>query len=147
MSSATETELRVTLARASRYADDVQVAPNETPWLPAVDCGELRFAFYPTSGDADLPNLAAALLQPPVALLVPPHQGRLPRMGSFGEILPKCVQLLSAQQAAPDKVKLRLHNCSESEVNACWVRGSITKHLSVLDPQQITTATISLSRI
>jgi alpha-mannosidase len=91
--------LRATVCRASRYADDVNTPPEHEPWRPAVDAGELKFKFLLAAGDADLSRLARELEQPPVALPVPPHPGKLGRSGSLGELTPSTVQLLALKVA------------------------------------------------
>jgi len=92
-------EFRATVARASRYADDVETPADAEIWRPAVDCGELKFRFLITDAKADLPRLAAGLEQPPVVLAVPPRKGRLRRTGSLMELAPASVRLLALKGA------------------------------------------------
>lgn len=78
-----EGELRATVCRASRYANDSRVESGEQPWLAVVDRGELTFRFLMTGDVASLPRMAAELERPPVTLAVPAAPGRLPRAGSI----------------------------------------------------------------
>jgi alpha-mannosidase len=96
-------ELRATICRASRYADDVNTPPDHEPWRPPVDAGELRFRFLLAPGDVNLYPLARQLEQPPVAVLVPPHAGELSRSGSLAELRPSNVQLLALKPAEDGK--------------------------------------------
>ncbi|MFN6093700.1 MAG: glycoside hydrolase family 38 C-terminal domain-containing protein [Verrucomicrobiota bacterium] len=92
-------EFRATVARASRYANDVETPANAELWRPAVDCGELKFRFLVTHAKADLPRLAAELEQAPVVLTVPPGKGKQKRTGSLFEITPSSVRLLALKRA------------------------------------------------
>jgi alpha-mannosidase len=92
-------EFRATVARASRYANDVETPANAELWRPAVDCGELKFRFLVTDANADLPRLAAELEQAPVVLTVPPGKGKHKRTGSLLEITPSSVRLLALKRA------------------------------------------------
>ena len=68
-------ETRLTLARATRYADDQKTGPSEKMWLPAADCGELKFqlGLYSTGTSGD--QASHSLLSPPVSLMVTPGPG------------------------------------------------------------------------
>jgi alpha-mannosidase len=92
-------EFRATVARASRYANDVETPANAELWRPAVDCGELKFRFLVTDAKADLPRLAAELEQAPVVLTVPPGKGKQKRIGSLMELTPSSVRLLALKRA------------------------------------------------
>jgi alpha-mannosidase len=96
-------EFRATVARASRYANDVKTDEAAELWRPAVDCGELKFRFLVTSPTADLPRLASVLEQPPVVLFVPPREGKLKRTGSLLELSPGPVRLLALKRAEDGK--------------------------------------------
>jgi alpha-mannosidase len=95
---------RATVCRASRYADDVKTYARHEAWRAAVDAGELKFNFLLTCGDVqELSKLARHLEQPPVALIVPPHDGKLGRSGSLGELKPDTLRLLALKPAADGK--------------------------------------------
>jgi alpha-mannosidase len=133
-------EFRATVARASRYANDVETPANAELWRPAVDCGELKFRFLVTDAKADLPRLAAELEQPPVLLTVPPGKGKHKRTGSLMELTPSSVRLLALKraedgrgfilraQAAPGKVV---------KVSALWLGKKI--QLGALNGGEIAT--------
>jgi alpha-mannosidase len=100
---------RASLARASRYACDTPATPEGAPWRPVTDRGELRFQFLFCAGGEELPRLARQLEQPPVALLVPPKSGALPRQGGFAAVTPDTLDLLALKPAeAGDGWILRL---------------------------------------
>ncbi len=115
---ASENILRVTLARASRYADDVPTAVNVTRWLPAMDCGEMKFEFLLTPGESDLECLAQDLLSSPVVLPTSAHEGVLPDVGSFGRIEPDDLSLLAVQRGDDGGLAVRIQNRSKAEVDA-----------------------------
>jgi len=91
--------LRATIVRASRYANDVKTAPDELPWRPAVDCGELKFRFLFSPGDEHLQRLAEELEQPPVAILVPAKKGAWGKTGSLASIEPASLKVLAIKPA------------------------------------------------
>lgn len=138
----TANEMRITLARASRYADSTETAPDAAPWLPAVDVGELQFEFWLTDGDTDLRDLAEQLQHPPVALLALPHPGKLGRAGSLGAIAPSSVQLLAAETDSNGRVSLRVQNCGDSGVDATFNSGAVVFNLGFLKPWQISTVVL-----
>ncbi|MBL8993142.1 MAG: glycoside hydrolase family 38 [Spirochaetia bacterium] len=104
-------EFRATVARASRYANDVKTSPDEELWRPAVDSGELNFEFWLTSGRTDLGKLALMLEEPPVAQAVTPGPGRLGRSGSFFHLETPNLQILSLKKNG-SKIALTLQNKS-----------------------------------
>jgi alpha-mannosidase len=94
--------LVATIARASRYADSLVISPQEQPWLPAVDRGELRFDLLFTTGDLELPRRARELVSPPVVEMVAPkpaRRGQLPRGGSALTLAPTSLALLALKRA------------------------------------------------
>jgi len=98
--------LVATIARASRYADSLVLGPDEQPWLPAVDRGELRFDLLFTYGNADLPRLARELVSPPVVEMVaakPARRGLLPRRGSLLAVAPTSLAVLALKRAEDGK--------------------------------------------
>lgn len=110
--------LRATICRASRYAAEQAEAADTAPWNPAVDCGELRFRFLLTLDTEQLPRLAHELEMPPLALIVPPTPGRLPRTGSLAALSPESVRLLALKPAEDgDGWILRVQNVGTEEVS------------------------------
>jgi len=95
--------LRATLARATRFANDVKTGPDAEPWRPATDAGEHRFRFALTPGGADLPRLAAELEMSPAVVTATAHTGTLPRCGSLAALAPEGFRLLALQPAQDGK--------------------------------------------
>ena len=114
--------LRASVARASRYANDVVTAPEADPWRPVVDGGELVFRFLLTSGEEaenDLPRLARELEMTPFTACVPAKPGDLPRQGSLLEVRPAGLQLLALKPAEDGEGwVLRLRETSGQAVKA-----------------------------
>jgi len=106
--------LRATVARASRYADDIVSAPADRPWLPAVDSGELRFNFVIAPSGAEIAAMAEELERPPVAILSAAHAGERPRTGSLAALAPaRAMELLALKPAeAGPGVVVRARNVS-----------------------------------
>ena len=76
--------LRPSVVRASGYAWAPRDGAPMEPWRPATDLGEHRFRFLLAPGTADMPRLAAELLQPPAtALAHVSSPGRLGRSGTL----------------------------------------------------------------
>jgi alpha-mannosidase len=87
--------LSATLARVSRYACDMTLSPEDQPWIPAVDTGELRLKFVLTPGDDNLPVVARQLEEPPVVIGVAATPGDLPRTGSLMQLQPATMRIVS----------------------------------------------------
>lgn len=140
---ASENILRVTVARASRYADSVPTAKDVTPWIPAMDFGELKFEFLLTPGGSDLERLAQDLLSPPTVLTTAAHEGELPDTGSFGRIEPEHLCLLAVQRDEAGGLSVRVQNRSSSKTEAGLVLGGKKFSLGSLDPWEIRTEQVS----
>ena len=136
---ATDNELRVTLARATRFATDVPLSAGEKRWLPATDCGEMKFQFnlFDQSQPAD--EAADALTTPPLVLAVPASEGEQPPHGSFGALEPESVRLLSLEQLSEDRLRLRIQNRGNQPVVPQFRFTSGTVLLDSLGPQEIKT--------
>ncbi len=67
--------LGLSLARASRYADDLPTPADALPHLPASDSGEFRLGLLLTPDRAALPAHALHLQQPILVQSVPPASG------------------------------------------------------------------------
>jgi len=93
----TKGDLRATLVRATRYANDVPTAPDAEYRLPATDAGEHRFRFLLSPGGPELPRLAGELELPPICVTAPPHPGDLPRTGSLAALAPDGFRLLAIE--------------------------------------------------
>jgi alpha-mannosidase len=136
---ATAEELRVTLARASRYASDVMTPPDVKVWQPAVDCGELKFQFSLFGEDAEADRVADALLFSPAATVAPPTAGPWGRTGSLGALKPETMRLLSMEQCEGGALKVRVQNRAREAATAVLSLGESTFRLGELGPEQIET--------
>ncbi len=118
---------RATLARATRYTDDLTLEADAMPWVPAVDSGELRFKFIIAPGDDNLPNRARLLEEPLISLAVPPSAGQLPRSGSLAEMHPDSMRILSLQSLGEGAVLLIAQEANGQAANAriTWLGQSI----------------------
>lgn len=116
-------EFRATVARASRYANDVPTPQSADPWRPAVDCGELKFRFVICPAAANLTQLAAQLERPPVVLTVSPAPGDSKRSGSLLSITPSSVHLLALRAVNETEWILRLQAGPKrvAKVTAVWL--------------------------
>lgn len=141
-----QTETRFTLARASRYANDVVTTPQEMKWQPAVDCGELKFRICLFANGVDPDHVADSLLYPPVALPVMPGNGPLGGTGSFGELTPQTVRLLSANLNNDGNLELRVQNRGDRPVNPRFRLGGKVHSLGRIGLQQIKTVVLSSNK-
>jgi len=135
-------ETRLTLARASRYANDVPTAPDEKLWLPAVDCGELKFQLAFFSGGVNPDQVVDGLIHPPTVTPVTPRPGPLAATGSFGSLSPNNIRLLSLQ-ATKIGLSLRVQNRSSRPTKAQFHIGNTAHSLGSIEPQQIVTRLIT----
>ncbi len=143
---ATPDELRITLARASRYACDPTYGRGEKIWEPVVDCGELKFRCALFGADAEAESVAADLLSPPTAVIAPARPGSWPREGSLGRISPDCVQLLSLEALDKKHLNLRLQNRGDSPAHVVLQLGDATIQLGKVQPLQIRTFLLEKDR-
>ncbi|MEM1059294.1 MAG: hypothetical protein AAGK14_08595 [Verrucomicrobiota bacterium] len=138
-------EVRVTVCRASRYAGSKELPGDAMPWLPAVDCGELKYNFILTTSKANLEHVAEELLHPPTAVYVPPHDGPRGQAGSLAEITPHHVRLLAARPDGSGKLAVRVQNLSEKAATATLTLGGRRRGLGMLKPYQIKTCVVPAS--
>jgi hypothetical protein len=136
---ATADELRVTLARASRYACDPTYAPTEKMWEPVVDCGELKFSFALFGGDANPDHITDMLLSAPTAVIAPAQKGPWAREGSLGEIMPASVNLLTFEELDTERVSVRVQNRDSRPADVTLHLGEAVLSLGLLEPLQIQT--------
>ena len=135
-------ETRLTLARASRYANDAPTAPNEKPWQPAVDCGEFKFRLSLFADGVEPDHVADSLLYPPSTLPVTPAPGALAGTGSLGKLMPDTVRLLSVKLDERGGIELRVQNRGRQPVNPKFYLGKSAHSLGRIGAQQIQTAVI-----
>jgi alpha-mannosidase len=114
--------LRATLARASRWTDDLTLAADDMPWVASVDSGELRFKFLLAPGDEKLPLRVRLLEEPITCLAVPPSPGNLPRSGSLAEMQPASLRILSLRETGDGtySVMAQDSNGQPSEPRIMW---------------------------
>jgi len=137
------TETRLTVARATRYANDVETAAEEKPWLPAVDCGELKFRLRLFTDGVAPDEVTETLLAPVVALPVPPSAGALPAKGTLATLKPAGMRMLSIQPAAGGALTVRVQNRGpKTAVATMKLAGGKAVSLGRIAPQQIVTKKI-----
>jgi alpha-mannosidase len=137
------TETRLTLARATRYANDVPTGPEEKPWQPAVDCGELQFRLRIFGQDADPDHAADSLLFPPHVQCVSPQSGDLPRTGTFGHITTSGIKVLSLQKLDGGRLRIRIQNRTGRSQSANIVTKQGRHSLGHLEAGEILSAELS----
>ncbi len=135
-----EGALQVTVVRSGRYATDVKAGPEEEPWVPAADAGELRFRFLLAPGDENLPVLARELEEPPVVLLVPAKGGDLPRAGSLASLSPSSLRILALKPAEDGQgwiLRLQETAGATTKPQLTWLGANVP--LSPMAPYRIAT--------
>jgi alpha-mannosidase len=132
-------ETRLTLARASRYANDVAAAPAEQPWLPAVDCGELKFTLALFGAGCVPDAIAGDLQQPPFILHIPPRKGSLPAVGSLARLTPRGLRLLAVTRVKGTGLRVRVQNRAIRTVKANFEFAGLVFPLGKIAPGEIAT--------
>ena len=116
-----------TLARATRYTADYLASPDEHPWRPVVDRGELRLRFLLTRNTEQLARLADQLEQPPLVWPAPSLPGPWGRSGSLFSLAPDELRMIAIKPAEDGNgYILRLHNPTGRDLQP---------HLTWLDQQ------------
>ena len=119
--SASDGRLFATVARATRYANDVNTPADTEPWRPAVDAGELKFNFLLTPDRDALPALALQLERPLTTMMVLPSPGNLPRNGALASISPESLDVLAIKRAENgDGLIIRVQGTAPEEVTATF---------------------------
>ncbi len=119
-------DLRVTLARATRYACDVNLDQMKEWWRPVVDRGELRSRLTLLPPDAPVVEAAELLTQPPLAMQVWANpDGDLPVTGSLAQLTPDAVQLLALKAGeAAGTLAVRVKNPTNGVLRPMLTLGS-----------------------
>jgi alpha-mannosidase len=138
-----EHETRLTLARATRYACNVELDATEKPWMPAADCGELKFRLALFGSDTSPDDLSSTFLQAPITLPVTPSDGPLSSSGSFGMLHPSSVRLL-AVKAVKGGLRIRAQNRGLTKVRAVFVMAGKKYQLGSLSRQEIVSCEIGV---
>ncbi|MBP6506291.1 MAG: glycoside hydrolase family 38 [Opitutaceae bacterium] len=105
-------DLRVTLARANRYARAENLDLGKEWWRPTVDRGELRSRLLLLPLQAPVAQAAELLTQPPIVTLAWENPtGTLPTAGTLARLTPDTVQLLALKsRPGSQTVDLRVRN-------------------------------------
>lgn len=105
-------DLRVTLARATRYARAENLDQSKEWWRPTADRGELRERLVLLPPDGPVEQTAGLLSQPPLTLQIWENRtGTLPATGSLARLTPDTVELLALKPAATGAgIEVRLRN-------------------------------------
>jgi len=105
-------DLRVTLARATRYARAENLDQSKEWWRPATDRGELRERLTLLPRQAPVEHAAELMTQPPIATQAWENRsGVLPPTGSLARLVPDSVQLLALRSESGDRtVQVRVKN-------------------------------------
>ncbi|WFB35949.1 glycoside hydrolase family 38 C-terminal domain-containing protein [Kiritimatiellota bacterium B12222] len=119
-------DFRATVTRATHYAFMSGAEGREKRRVvdsrPVQDLGELKFQFLLHPGDETLPDLAEQLEQPPLAMLVPPSEGKLPRSGSLVELRPATLNLMAIKKATDGKgFVVRVQESTGADITAGMV--------------------------
>jgi alpha-mannosidase len=133
-----DNETRLTLARATRYACNVDLGATEKPWMPAVDCGELKFRLAFWGADVDSAVVVSSFLEAPITLPVTPGGGKLPGRGSLGSLTPSSVRLLSIKYG-DNSIRVRVQNRGSRRVNPKIEIAGRTYSLPSIQPMEIVT--------
>lgn len=111
-------DLRVTLARATRYARAENLDQSKEWWRPTTDRGELReqLVLLPLNGPVE--QTADLLTQPPLTLQIWENRtGNLPATGTLARLTPDTVELLALKPAATGAgIEVRLRNPTNQPV-------------------------------
>jgi len=139
---------RASVVRSTRYCFDARDTPATPTWLPVADRGEYRFNFLLTANAALLPELAAGLEQPPVALAVPPHPGPLGRRGSAASLAPASVKLLALKPAEDGRgLVVRVQETTGRAVRPRLTLAGQTHTLGRLAPRALATYRLHRGRV
>jgi alpha-mannosidase len=134
-------DLRVTMARATRYARVETLSRSKEWWRPTVDRGELRERLILLPLAAPVPDVADQLTQPPIATLAWENPaGTLPASGSIAALTPSEVRVL-ALKPGPDGTGLdvRVQNLAGLPVRPVLRLGVHVHRLGRIQPGEIAT--------
>lgn len=130
-------ESRLTLARATRYGDDVPTKANEELWRPAVDCGELKFQIRLFTGKTNPDTVTRELLTPPTVMPVAATDGELAVEGSLGQIRPANVRVLAMRRETNGEIHIRVQNRGKRKAQVSLTLFDKEHALGEFNPQEI----------
>jgi alpha-mannosidase len=141
-------DLRLTLARATRYARAENLDQSTEWWRPTVDRGELRLRLALLPRDADVVAAAELMGQPPLAQMIWANPtGDLPVTGSLARLQPVAAQLLSLQ---PGSIKqtliVRVQNPTATTLRPGLTLAGVRHQLGPVKPGAIATFCVGPGR-
>jgi alpha-mannosidase len=134
-------DLRVTLARATRYACAENLDQKTAWWRPTTDRGELREKLTLLPLNAPVAEAAELLSQPPLITMGWENRaGTLPISGSLAALTPADVQLLALKPGPGGRgLELRVKNYASSPRRPVLRLGGKTIRLGQLKPCELAT--------
>lgn len=137
--------LRVTLARATRYARDENLDKTQEWWRPTVDRGELRERLILLPHDAPVEHAADLLTQPPMVTMVWENcAGALPAAGSLASLAPADVRVLALKTARDGRsLELRAQHLGRASCRPVFRFCGGVHRLGRLRPGEIVTFVVT----
>lgn len=139
-------DLRVTLARATRYARAENLDQSKEWWRPTTDRGELRESLVLLPPEGPVEQTADLLSQPPLTLQIWENRtGTLPATGTLSRLIPDTIELLALKPTATGGViETRLRNPTNQPVRPVLTLAGRRHALGTVAPGEI--ATFRLNR-
>ena len=133
--------LRITLARATRYARDEPLDRPADWWRPTVDRGELRGRLLLLPADAPVELAADLLTQPPMVTMAWENRaGGLPPSASLAALTPADVRLLALKPASAGAgLEVRVQNLGKKICHPVLRLGDRSHRLGAIRPGEIAT--------
>lgn len=134
-------DLRVTLARATRYCRESLYDPKQEWWRPTVDRGELRGRLLLLPARAAVEEAAEILSQPPVVAVAWENRaGVLPSSGSLASLRPAQAKLLALRPSpAGLGLEVRVRNSGRGACSPVLRLGGETIRLGSVEAGAIAT--------
>ncbi len=138
-------DLRLTLARANRYACAENLDTKTTWWRPTTDRGELREKLTLLPFNAPVVEAAELLSQPPLlAMAWENRSGDLPTHGSLAALTSPGVQLLALQPAPTGRgLDLRVKSYAKKSIRPALRLAGKTIRLPAVQPGEVATFRIT----
>ncbi|MEO6873733.1 MAG: hypothetical protein ABI222_02810, partial [Opitutaceae bacterium] len=137
--------LRITLARATRYARAENLDKGTEWWRPVTDRGELREKLVLLPLHAPVEEAAEILSQPPIITMGWENRtGTLPITASLASLTPSDVQLLALKPGPAGRgLELRVKNYASQSRSPVLRLAGKTIRLGALQPKEIVTFRIT----
>jgi alpha-mannosidase len=138
-------DLRITLARATRYARAEDLDKSQAWWRPVTDRGELREKLTLLPFNGPVVATAELLSQPPLITLAWENRtGALPITGSLATLTSPDVQLLALKPGPNNRgLDLRVKSYARSTVRPALKLGRKTHRLASVAPGEVATFRIT----